>query len=49
LLRQQAFGEAPAPDNLERLNRCEVHLDRELERMLTMLLRLKDLRRGAVG
>jgi hypothetical protein len=26
----------------------EVHLDRELERMLIMLLRLKDLRQGTV-
>jgi hypothetical protein len=26
----------------------EVHLDRKLERVLTMLLRLKDLRRAAV-
>jgi hypothetical protein len=30
---------------LERLGRYEVHLDRKLERMLAMLLRLKDLRR----
>jgi hypothetical protein len=26
----------------------EVHLDRKLERMLAMLLRLKDLRQGAI-
>jgi hypothetical protein len=26
----------------------EVHLDRKLERMLAMLLRLKDLRQGTV-
>jgi hypothetical protein len=37
------------PDKLERLGRYEVHLDRKLERMLTMLLRLKDLRQGAVA
>jgi hypothetical protein len=30
-------------DKLERLGRYEVHLDRKLERMLAMLLRLKDL------
>jgi transposase len=30
------------------LGRYEVHLDRKLERMLTMLLRLKDLRQGAI-
>jgi len=46
--REQAFGEALDPDNLERLGRYEVHLDRKLERMLAMLLRLKDLRAGAV-
>jgi hypothetical protein len=27
---------------------AKVHLDRKLERMLTMLLRLKELRRAAV-
>ena len=32
---------------LERLGRYEIHLDRKLERMLAMLLRLKDLRRPA--
>ena len=36
------------PDRLEGLARCEVHLDRKLERMLAMLLRLKDLRQGAI-
>jgi hypothetical protein len=35
-----AFGEALDPDKLERLGRYEVHLDRKLERMLTMLLGL---------
>ena len=49
LIREQAFGEALDPDKLERLGRYEVHLDRKLERMLTMLLRLKDLRQGAVA
>ncbi len=48
LIREQAFGEALDPDKLERLGRYEIHLDRKLERMLTMLLRLKDLRQGAV-
>jgi hypothetical protein len=47
LIREQAFGEALDPDKLERLGRYEVHLDRKLERMLTMLLRLKELRRSA--
>jgi hypothetical protein len=35
------------PDRLERLARYEVHLDRKFERLLAMLLRLKDLRQGA--
>jgi hypothetical protein len=48
LIREQAFGEALDPDKLERLGRYEVHLDRKLERMLAMLLRLKDLRAGSV-
>jgi hypothetical protein len=46
LVREQAFGEALDPDKLEALARYEVHLDRKLERVLTMLLRLKDLRRN---
>jgi hypothetical protein len=49
LLREQAFGESLDPDKLERLGRYEVHLDRKLERMLAMLLRLKDLRQGTAG
>ena len=49
LIREQAFGEALDPDKLERLGRYEVHLDRKLERMLAMLLRLRDLRQGAVA
>jgi hypothetical protein len=48
LIREQAFGEALDPDKLERLGRYEVHLDRKFERMLAMLLRLKDLRAGGV-
>jgi hypothetical protein len=48
LIREQAFGDALEPEKLERLGRYEVHLDRKLERMLAMLLRLKDLRREPV-
>jgi hypothetical protein len=48
LILEQAFGEALDADKLERLGRYEVHLDRKLERMLAMLLRLKDLRRSIV-
>ncbi len=47
LIREQAFGEAFDPDKLERLGRYEVHLDRKLERTLTMLIRLQDLRGGS--
>jgi hypothetical protein len=47
LIREQAFGEAVDPDRLERLARYEVHLDRKLERMLAMLLKLQELRRAA--
>jgi hypothetical protein len=47
LIRDQAFGEALDPGKLERLGRYEVHLDRKLERVLAMLLRLKDLRQTA--
>jgi hypothetical protein len=48
LIREQAFGEALDTDKLERLGRYEARLDRKLERMLTMLLRLKELRCAAV-
>jgi hypothetical protein len=46
-VRDQAFGEALDPEKIERLSRYEVHLDRKLERTLTMLFRLKELRRPA--
>jgi hypothetical protein len=49
LICEQAFGEALDTDKLEQLIRYEVHLDRKLERMLAMLLRLKDLRHGTNG
>lgn len=49
LVREQAFGEALNPDKLDRLGRYEVHLDRKFERTLSMLLRLKDLRRPTMA
>ena len=49
LVREQAFGESLDPDKLERLGRYEVHLDRKLERTLSMLLKLKDLRQGTTA
>jgi hypothetical protein len=45
LIRVQALGEALDPNRLEKLGRYEVHLDRKLERMLAMLIKLQDLRR----
>jgi hypothetical protein len=42
LIREPAFGEALDAGKLEQLGRYEVRLDRKLERMLAMLLRLKD-------
>ncbi len=45
IVRAQALGESLDPDKLERLGRYEVHLDRKLERTLSTLLRLQDLRR----
>jgi hypothetical protein len=47
LLRSQALGEAFGPRQLEGAARYEVHLDRKLERMLAMLLKLKELRGSA--
>jgi len=44
LIREQAFGEALDADKLEGLARYEIHLDRKLERMLSMLIRLQELK-----
>ena len=46
LIREQAFGEALDPDKLERLGRYEVHLDRKLERMFTILVASRTCDRG---
>jgi hypothetical protein len=43
LIREQALGEALDVEKLEGLGRYEIHLDRKLERMLTMLIRLQEL------
>ena len=43
--RENVRGEVFPCEKLEQLSRYEVHLDRKLERMLAMLLRLQDLRR----
>ncbi len=44
LIRAQAFGESLDPGKLERLGRYEIHLDRKLERILAMLIRLQEMR-----
>ena len=44
LIREQVLGEVLQCDRLEPLSRYEVHLDRKLERILAMLLRLQSLR-----
>jgi hypothetical protein len=46
VIRAQVLGEALDFARLEQLGRYEVHQDRKLERMLTMLLRLQGLRRS---
>ncbi|MDF2231708.1 hypothetical protein P2H44_04000 [Albimonas sp. CAU 1670] len=46
LIRMQAIGESLDADRLDKLARYESHLDRKLERMLSMLLRLKERRSG---
>ena len=40
-----SWGRCTPLDEISGLGRYEVHLDRKLERMLAMLLRLKELRR----
>jgi hypothetical protein len=47
-IREQAFGSAYATQRLEVTSRYEVHLDRKLERVLAMLIRLRQLRRTTV-
>lgn len=44
-IKAQTLGEGLRAQQLEKLNRYEVHLDRKFERTLAMLLKLKDLRR----
>lgn len=46
-IKAQTLGEGLQAHRLEKLNRYETHLDRKFERTLGMLLKLKELRRGA--
>ncbi len=45
MISEHALGEAMTANVFEKVARYEVHLDRKLERMLAMLLKLQDLRR----
>ena len=45
-IKSQTLGEGLRADRLESLNRYETHLDRKFERTLSMMLKLKELRRG---
>ncbi len=49
LIRGQALGMAVARADLERLARYETHLDRKLQRLLGLLLRLQEARRIIAG
>ena len=46
-IKAQTLGDGLQAHRLEKLNRYETHLDRKFERTLAMLLKLKELRRGA--
>lgn len=48
-IMEQAHGESHDPENLDKLSRYEVFLDRKLERILSMLLKLQALRREKEG
>jgi hypothetical protein len=44
LFRSHLLGAAVLPDQLEKLARYETHLDRKLQRLLGMLLKLQEIR-----
>ncbi len=48
-IKEQALGVAYAANDLDVPARYEVHLDRKLERTLSMLIRLRELRRAPVS
>jgi hypothetical protein len=43
-IRNQPFGGSLDPEKLKESGRWEAHLDRKLERTLSMLMKLKELR-----
>lgn len=45
-IKSQILGEGVRPDGLEVLSRYETHLDRKFERVLAMLIKLRELRLG---
>ncbi len=49
LIRDQALGMAVARADLERLGRYETHLDRKLQRLLGLLMRLQEARKTIAG
>jgi hypothetical protein len=44
LFRSHLLGAVILPDRLEKLARYETHLDRKLQRLLGMLLKLQEIR-----
>jgi hypothetical protein len=48
LIRDQSLGEGLKPEDLDGLIRYEIHLDRKLERVVGMLIRLKELRGASI-
>jgi hypothetical protein len=49
LIRGQALGAAVVGADLERLGRYETHLDRKLQRLLGLLLRLQEAKKTIAG
>ncbi|MFH0785484.1 MAG: hypothetical protein V2B20_26520, partial [Pseudomonadota bacterium] len=45
-IKNQTFGEGLKPLELESLCRYETHLDRKFQRILGMLVKLKEMRKG---
>lgn len=48
-IKNQALGEGHQDCKLEKLSRCETHLDRKFERSLAMLIKLKEFRGSRLG
>lgn len=49
-IREQTIGQSfPNADNIDKLSRYEVHLDRKFERTLSMLVKLQDMHKTSVA